>query len=337
MLMPASGFRLHDARFGAANGDHTVFPIIVDGQRDQAKRGNRPDKKGSVAEPKPRNGVLALASLVPEFILQAGPVAALRVGLGISGRGKMGLLSEKKAVVTGAARGLGFSIARGLAEQGAHVLVVDRDATAAEQAAEQLCAAGGSAEPVTLDISRREDVFAFGRDVQKRLGQIDVLVNNAGIAPRVRLDDPDLMEQWDRVIDINLKAQWDMTIALLPALRHDGASIVFVASIAAFTAPRSSAGYGAAKAGLRSLIQYFANELGPEGVRVNGLAPGRMLTDMTFEAVKLPSGAKFLDRVALKRNGEADEIAGPAVFLASSMSSYVTGVTIPVDGGFLAL
>ncbi|MCA0206921.1 MAG: SDR family oxidoreductase [Proteobacteria bacterium] len=249
----------------------------------------------------------------------------------------MALLTGKTAVVTGAARGLGYAIARGLAAEGAHVVVVDRDADAAAEAVETLRAEGGSAEPVALDIGSREAVFAFGRDLHQRLGKVDVLVNNAGIAPRVRLDDANLMEQWDRVIDINLKGQWDVTIGLLPALRHAGASIVFVASIAAFTAPRSSAGYGAAKAGVRSLVQYFAAELGPEGVRVNGLAPGRMLTDMTFEAVKLPSGAKFLDRVALKRNGEADEIAGPAVFLASSMSSYVTGVTLPVDGGFLAL
>jgi len=249
----------------------------------------------------------------------------------------MTLLSGKTAVVTGAARGLGLAIAKGFADQGAHVLMVDRDADAVNQAAAAITAAGGSAEPVALDVSLRDEVLAFGHQIGTRFGKIDVLVNNAGISPRVRLDDDNLMEMWDRVIDINLNAQWAMTIGLLPALRHEGASVIFVASIAAFTAPRSSAGYGAAKSGIRSLVQYFARELGPDGVRVNALAPGRMLTDMTFDAVKLPSGAKFLERVALGRNGEADEIAGPAVFLASSMSTYVTGVTIPVDGGFLAL
>jgi len=249
----------------------------------------------------------------------------------------MTLLSGKTAVVTGAARGLGFSIAAGFAEQGAHVLLVDRDADAAIEAASRIETAGGSAETVTLDVSQREEVLAFGRETYARFGKIDVLVNNAGISPRVTLDDDNLMEMWDRVLDINLSAQWAMTIGLLPALRHEGASVIFVASIAAFTAPRSSAGYGAAKAGIRSLVQYFARELGRDGVRVNALAPGRMLTDMTFDAVKLPSGAKFLERVPLGRNGEADEIAGPAIFLASSMSTYVTGVTIPVDGGFLAL
>ena len=249
----------------------------------------------------------------------------------------MKLLEGKTAVVTGAGRGLGEEIARGLAGQGAHVIVVDMDASNAQLATDRIVAAGGSATPECLDISNRERVFAFGQRITAQYGTIDILVNNAGISPRVKLEDPNLMNMWDKVIDVNLNGQWDITIALLPALKKQGASLIFVASIAAFTAPRSSAAYGAAKAGIRSLVQYFARELGPLGVRVNALAPGRMLTEMTFDAVKLPSGAKFLERVALGRNGEAHEIAGPAVFLASDMSSYVTGVTIPVDGGFLAL
>ncbi|MEY2891031.1 MAG: hypothetical protein RJA98_939 [Pseudomonadota bacterium] len=246
-------------------------------------------------------------------------------------------LSGKTAAVTGAGRGLGAAIAIGLAAEGAHVLVVDMDRAAAEAVVVQIKASGGEASAETLDISDREAVLAFGRRVVAQHGTIDVLVNNAGISPRVTLDDPNLMQMWDKVIDVNLNGQWDITVALLPALKHAGASIIFVASIAAFTAPRSSAAYGAAKAGIRSLVQYFARELGPIGVRVNALAPGRMLTDMTYDAVKTPAGAKFLERVPLGRNGEAHEIAGPAVFLASEMSSYVTGVTIPVDGGFLAL
>jgi len=249
----------------------------------------------------------------------------------------MTLLTGKIAVVTGAARGLGAAIAEAFAGQGAEVVVVDRDGEAAAALAEKIAHAGGRATAESLDISQRDGVFAFGRRIAERFGTIDVLVNNAGISPRVRLDDPDLMAMWDRVIDVNLRGQWDMTIALLPALRKQDASLIFVASIAAFTAPRSSAAYGAAKSGVRSLVQYFARELGPHGVRVNALAPGRILTDMTFEAVKGEGGAKFLERVALGRNGEAHEMAGPAVFLASGMSSYITGTTIPVDGGFLAL
>jgi NAD(P)-dependent dehydrogenase (short-subunit alcohol dehydrogenase family) len=244
-------------------------------------------------------------------------------------------LAGKTAVVTGGGRGLGSAISTALAAEGAHVLVVDMNRDAADVIVAQIKGSGGSACAEILDISDREAVMAFGSRVLDQYGKIDVLVNNAGIAPRIRPKDPDQMQMWDRVIGVNLTGQWDMTVALLPALKHAGASVIFVSSIAGFTAPRSSAAYGATKAGVRSLIQYFARELGPTGGRANGLAPGRMKSDLM--TVTGEAGEKFLQRVPLGRVGETDEIAGPAVFLASDMSSYVTGVTIPVDGGYLAL
>jgi NAD(P)-dependent dehydrogenase (short-subunit alcohol dehydrogenase family) len=244
-------------------------------------------------------------------------------------------LSGKTAVVTGGGRGLGSAIAIGMAAEGAHVLVVDRNRVAADDIVAQIKASGGSASAETLDISDREAVMAFGGRMREQYGKIEVLVNNAGIAPRIRLNDPNLMQMWDQVIDVNLTAQWDITVALLPTLKHSGASVIFVSSIAGFTAPRSSAAYGATKAGVRSLVQYFARELGPLGGRANGLAPGRMKSDLM--TVTGEAGEKFLQRVPLGRVGETHEIAGPAVFLASDMSSYVTGVTIPIDGGYLAL
>jgi len=244
-------------------------------------------------------------------------------------------LAGKRAVVTGGGRGLGSAIAIGMAAEGAHVLVVDRNREAADDIVSQIKASGGSASAETLDISDRDAVMAFGGRMLEQYGQIDVLVNNAGIAPRIKLDDPNLMEMWDQVINVNLTAQWSITVALLPTLKHAGASVIFVSSIAGFTAPRSSAAYGASKTGVRSLVQYFARLLGPLGGRVNALAPGRMKSDLM--TVTGEAGEKFLQRVPLGRVGETHEIAGPAVFLASDMSSYVTGVTIPIDGGYLAL
>ena len=244
-------------------------------------------------------------------------------------------LSSKTAVVTGGGRGLGSAICSALAAEGAHVLVVDRNTEAADEMVAIIEKAGGSASAETLDISDREGVMAFGARVVEQYGEIDVLVNNAGIAPRIRPNDPDQMQKWEQVIDVNLTGQWDITIALLPALEHKDASVIFVSSIAGFTAPRSSAAYGASKAAVRSLVQYFARTLGPTGGRANGLAPGRIKSDlMTVEG---KAGEKFLERLPMGRVGEAHEIAGPAIFLASDMSSYVTGVTIPVDGGYLAL
>ena len=247
----------------------------------------------------------------------------------------MARLIGKTTVVTGGGRGLGSSISTAMAAEGAHILVVDRNQEAANDVVAQIKAAGGSASAETLDISDRQAVMAFGARMVEQYGKIDVLVNNAGIAPRIRPKDPDQMQKWDQVINVNLTGQWDITVALLPALKHAGASVIFVSSIAGFTAPRSSAAYGATKAAVRSLVQYFARELGPTGGRANGLAPGRMKSDLM--TVTGEAGEKFLQRVPLGRVGETHEIAGPAVFLASDMSSYVTGVTIPVDGGYLAL
>lgn len=247
----------------------------------------------------------------------------------------MARLSGKNALVTGGGRGLGSAIATALAAEGAHVLVVDRNREAADDVVSRIRDSAGSASAETLDIGDRQAVMAFGGRIVEQQGRIDILVNNAGIAPSVSLDDPNLMQMWDKVVDVNLNGQWAMTVALLPALKTPGTSLIFISSIAGFTAPRSSAAYGASKFAIRSLVQYFARELGPLGVRVNALAPGRMKSDLMTATGD--AAAKFLERVPLGRNGETHEIAGPAVFLASDMSSYVTGVTIPVDGGFLAL
>ncbi|HEX4107391.1 MAG TPA: SDR family oxidoreductase [Solirubrobacteraceae bacterium] len=247
----------------------------------------------------------------------------------------MTLLSDKTAVVTGGGGGLGAAISTALAGEGAHVVVIDRLADAAEQVAGKIVASGGSAAAETLDIGDREAVMAFGARISEQYGTIDVLANNAGISPRSRPGDPDQMQKWDEVVSINLTGQWDMSVSVLEAMKHPGASMIFLSSIAGFSAPRSSAAYGATKAGIRSLVQYFSRTLGPTGGRANGLAPGRMKSGLMTATGEL--NAKFLQRVPLGRVGETHEIAGPAVFLASDMSSYVTGVTIPVDGGYLAL
>ncbi len=247
----------------------------------------------------------------------------------------MPLLTGKTAIVTGGGRGLGSAISTTFAAEGAHVVIVDMNSEAAAEVVASIEASGGSASAEVLDISDRDAVNAFGARTVEKYGTIDILMNNAGVAPRIRPEDPDQAERWDKVISINLTAQWDITVALLPALKHPGASVVFLSSIAGFSAPRSSAAYGASKAAVRSLVQYFARTLGPTGGRANGLAPGRIKSDLM--TVTGQAGEKFLQRLPLGRVGETEEIAGPALFLASEMSAYVTGVTIPVDGGYLAL
>lgn len=244
-------------------------------------------------------------------------------------------LTGKTAVVTGGASGLGAAISAAMAAEGAHVLVVDRNAEPAAEIVERIVAAGGSASAETLDVGDREAVMAFGARIVEDYPEVDILVNNAGISPRSRPEDDDQAEKWDQIVNVNLTGQWDVTVSLLPALKHSGVSVIFLSSIAGFTAPRSSAAYGATKAGIRSLVQYFSRTLGPTGGRANGLAPGRLKSGLM--TVTGDGNAKFLQRVPLGRVGETHEIAGPAVFLASDEASYVTGTTIPVDGGYLAL
>ena len=249
----------------------------------------------------------------------------------------MGLLEGKFAVVTGAGRGIGAAVAKGFSREGARVLVVDIDGGAAEEVAKEIKAAGGDATGAALDVSDRKAVYEFAKRITDEHGALHILVNNAGIAPRVSVDDETLTESWDKVISVNLNGQFDMTYAFIPALKKEGGSIIYTASIAAFIAPRSSPGYGAAKAGIVSLTKYMARELGTHGIRVNALAPGVIKTAMTEGSRDTEKGKSHLARVPLGRNGEADEVAGPAIFLASDMASYVTGVTIPVDGGFLVV
>lgn len=172
-------------------------------------------------------------------------------------------LSDKTAVVTGGGRGLGSAISTALAAEGARVLVVDRNREAADVVVAGIKAAGGSASAETLDISDRKGVKDFGRRMVEQYGTIDVLVNNAGIAPRIRPNDADQAEKWDQVIDVNLTAQWDITVALLPALEHAGASVIFLSSIAGFTAPRSSAAYGASRPPFGRWCSISPARLGP--------------------------------------------------------------------------
>jgi len=202
----------------------------------------------------------------------------------------MGLLDGKLAVVTGAGSGIGAAIARGFAREGARVVVVDINGAAATAVAKEIKAVGGEAWSETVDVGDRKAVRAFAERMSSAHGAIHVLVNNAGIAPRSSVDDDNLAEVWDRVIAVNLNGQFDMTHAFIPALKKDGGSIIYTASIAAFIAPRSSPGYGAAKAGIVSLTKYMARELGKYGIRVNALAPGVIATPMTDQTRDTPGG-----------------------------------------------
>ena len=248
------------------------------------------------------------------------------------------LLEGKLALVTGAASGIGRAIAVAYARAGARVVLTDRDEQVGAAALADVLAVQGHAWAWPLDVTDAEAVRATAERVAREIGTLDVLVNSAGLLIREGIDSPHAHEHLRRVIDVNLTGTFNTIHAFLPALRRAKGCIVNIASDAAFIAQRNCVGYSASKGGVKMLTQAMAADLAAEGIRVNAIAPGVIETPMTRATLESPERLRqFLTRIPAGRVGRADEIALPAVFLASAMASYVTGVTLPVDGGLLAV
>ena len=245
-------------------------------------------------------------------------------------------LSGRIALVTGAGRGIGAAIARELARSGAGVIVSDLIGEAAQATATALREESLEAWGETLDVCDRAAIDAFARHVASRYGNISILVNNAGVGGTARLGDAESAATWDRNISVHLTGAFDVTSAFLPALKATRGAIVNVASIVAFTSGFAHVGYTAAKGGLRALTQAMCRELAPFGIRVNAVAPGYIDTDMGGKGDGTTD-----DWIAwhcpMGRFGEPHEVAGPVVFLVSPAASFISGVTIPVDGGYLTI
>lgn len=247
------------------------------------------------------------------------------------------LLSGKRSLVTGAGRGLGAAIARGLATHGASVVIVDINLDTVEQQAETLRSEGFDVTAFCVDVSNREAVDAFARQFMLDYGRLDVLVNNAGVAGRAQFDTDEVVQVWDKIIAVNLQGVFNVSHAFVPALKEAKGNVVHLCSVAGFVSGGSTAGYVVSKGAIRSLTQVMARDLAPFGIRVNAVAPGIMMSEMAVAQLNRPGGADwFLNRVMLKRIGETEEVVSPIIFLASHMSSYITGTVLPVDGGFLA-
>ncbi len=238
------------------------------------------------------------------------------------------LLAGKLALVTGGGSGIGEGIARAMAEHGAQVIVADvNEAGAARVAA----AIGG--DHYVLDVSNRTACDALAAMV----GPISILVNNAGIIRRGKLEANSARADWDATMAVNLDGPYNMVTAFLDQLKATKGCIINIGSIQSFVALPNSAAYTTSKGGVRALTKALAIELSPQGVRVNAIGPGLIATPLNATARQDPDYmANFSQRIPLGRLGEPADIAGPAVFLASDLARYITGVTLPVDGGFLA-
>ncbi|WP_249136807.1 SDR family NAD(P)-dependent oxidoreductase [Bradyrhizobium tropiciagri] len=248
------------------------------------------------------------------------------------------LLAGKRALVTGAAHGNGRAIALGLAAHGADVVVSDIDLTGAEQTSAEIRERGRAAWSFALDVTDAEACAALARNVAREIGPIAILVNNAGIIIREGITSPRAHDNWRRVLDVNLTGTFNVTHAFLPALRETRGAIINIGSIASFLGVADTLGYAPSKGGVKLLTQALARELAADGIRVNAIAPGVIETAMTEATRSDPTRlAGFLGRTPLGRVGQPEELVGPVVFLASELASYVNGVTMPVDGGFLAV
>jgi NAD(P)-dependent dehydrogenase (short-subunit alcohol dehydrogenase family) len=248
------------------------------------------------------------------------------------------LLAGRLALVTGAGQGNGRAIALGLAAHGADVVVTDIDTAAAQQTADDVSARGRRGWSYTLDVTNAEACAALAKTVTDDIGPVAILVNNAGIIIRETIDSVRAHDNWRRVLDVNLNGVFNVTHAFLPALRQTHGSIINIGSIASFVGVADTLGYSPSKGGVKLLTQSLARELARDGIRVNAIAPGVIETAMTKATREDPARlAGFVGRTPLGRVGQPDELVGPVVFLASDMASYVSGVTLPVDGGFLAV
>jgi NAD(P)-dependent dehydrogenase (short-subunit alcohol dehydrogenase family) len=252
----------------------------------------------------------------------------------------MPLLQDHIAVVTGAASGIGRAIASGYAREGAQVVLLDINEKAAAEAAKEIRDAGGKADSFALDVTRREDCVAVAKLVADKVGAVSILVNNAGIVGRNGMTGAAeaVIKDWEDIIAINLTGVFNVTHAFLAPLRAGKGRIVNLGSIQSFVHLRtpSSPAYTASKHGVLGFTRALAAELGKDGVRVNAIGPGFIETPIN-EKVRAsnPELAKiFIAHTPLGRTGKPEDIVGPAIFLASDLSAYVTGSIVMADGGY---
>jgi NAD(P)-dependent dehydrogenase (short-subunit alcohol dehydrogenase family) len=243
-------------------------------------------------------------------------------------------VAGKVALVTGGAGGMGAAHVRALAREGATVVITDVDAEAGARLADEIRAAGSEAASHRLDVADADSWRAVVAEVAQTYGQIDVLVNNAGV--QVRSVGVEVEErEWDLVTAVNQRGVFLGMQAVIPGMvERGGGSIVNIASVAALVGLRGSIPYQASKAAVLGLTRGTAAAYGPYNIRVNAICPGLVVTGMT-QSADAEAVARMKVQIPLGRDGRPEEVSAAVVFLASDESSYITGIALPVDGGYV--
>jgi 2-deoxy-D-gluconate 3-dehydrogenase len=270
---------------------------------------------------------------------QGIPSEYLNSGIGQIHKGETKLklfdLTGKRAIVTGAGCGLGRSMAIGLAQAGASVVALDKAANIKEIAVEM---SQGTLliQGVQADLLDRQDLKRGFRDAVACLGGLDILVNNAGMTKRGPAEDFDLSD-WDRIIELNLTAVFSLCQLAAKEMFHNGqGKIINIASLLSFFGGYTVTPYAASKGAVAQLTKAMSNEWAGKGIQVNAIAPGYMDTPLNTQIIQDPKrNAEISARIPAGRWGVPNDLIGTIIFLASAASDYISGVVIPVDGGYL--
>ena len=240
-------------------------------------------------------------------------------------------LHGKVAFITGAGRGIGKECALALARSGADVVLCSRTLAECQEVARHIESLGGRALPLSIDLAAPDEAEQFLRLGVEQMGRVDILVNNAAAMVRKGTLETDRSE-WTSILDVNLVAPARLASVAVPHLQDSRGCVINVASMVGFRSMPGKAANTVSKAALMQLTQVMAVEWGPLGIRVNAVAPGRILTPMG--AARPGNPEAILDRVPVRRLGKPEDVAGPILFLASDAAAYITGQTIVVDGGW---
>ncbi|OLO40465.1 hypothetical protein BTR23_08255 [Alkalihalophilus pseudofirmus] len=248
-------------------------------------------------------------------------------------------LSGKTAIITGAGRGIGRSIALGLADAGSQVVICSRTTEELEEVAEEIKRKNREVEIVPCDITIPSDIDRVVERAKERFGKIDILINNAGITVKKPAEEY-TVDDWNKIIAVNLTGVFLFAQKVgIEMLAQQQGTIINISSIASKTAITNSIAYGASKGGVNMITKTLASEWATRGVRVNGIAPAYIETPLVknIKDTKPEFVENIEQRTPMNRLGKPDEIVGAAVFLSSEASSYMTGETIFVDGGWTAI